>query len=232
MQPRSVILALALLAATTACDKMSGKTDSSNVPLETDQAKFSYAIGQQIGGMLKAQGLKDVDMKALTASIDDAFTGKESRLKPEEMQAAMMNAQKKMMEEQQAEAGVNEKSGQEFLEKNKANKNIKVTASGLQYEVLTEGKGKHPKSTDKVQVHYKGTLIDGTEFDSSYKRNQPAEFPLDGVIKGWTEGLQLMKPGAKWKLYVPAEMAYGERGRPGIPPNSTLIFEVELLKVL
>src|SRR5206468_4108344 len=113
----------------------------------------------------------------------------------------------------------------------KNKKGVKSTASGLQYEVLSEGKGTSPKATDTVKVNYRGSLLDGTEFDSSYKRGQPAEFPVNGVIKGWTEALQMMKPGAKWKLYIPANLAYGEHGRPGIPPNSMLTFEVELLEI-
>ena len=122
--------------------------------------------------------------------------------------------------------------GQKFLEENKANEGIVVLPSGLQYKVITEGSGKSPKATDKVKVHYKGTLISGKEFDSSYKRNQPAEFPVNGVIKGWTEALQLMKEGSKWMLYIPGDLAYGPRGASAdIGPNATLIFEVELLEV-
>ena len=122
--------------------------------------------------------------------------------------------------------------GQKFLEENKSKKGVKVTASGLQYEVLTEGKGKQPTAEDTVEVHYRGTLINGQEFDSSYKRNSSISFPLNGVIRGWTEGLQLMKEGSKYKFYIPPELAYGERGAgQDIPPHATLIFEVELIKV-
>ena len=121
--------------------------------------------------------------------------------------------------------------GEAFLEKNKSVKGVKVTSSGLQYQILKEGEGKTPKATDTVSVHYRGTLIDGKEFDSSYKRNAPAEFPLNRVIKGWTEGLQLMKEGAKYKFFIPSDLAYGSMGPASIPPNSTLIFDVELLEV-
>ena len=123
--------------------------------------------------------------------------------------------------------------GQEFLKENAKKEGVKTLPDGLQYKVIKEGEGKSPKATDTVSVHYRGTLIDGTEFDSSYKRNEPAEFPVNGVIKGWTEALQLMKEGAKWTLYIPSNLAYGERGFPGSPigPNATLIFEIELLKV-
>ena len=121
--------------------------------------------------------------------------------------------------------------GEAFLKENAKKEGVKTTASGLQYKVLKEGEGKSPKATDEVVVHYKGTFIDGKEFDSSYKRNQPAEFPLNGVIPGWTEGVQLMKEGAKYQFVIPSKLAYGERGRPSIPPNSTLVFDIELIKV-
>lgn len=125
----------------------------------------------------------------------------------------------------------NKKEGEAFLAKNKERKGVKTTASGLQYEVLQKGKGASPTPSDKVTVHYKGNLIDGSTFDSSYDRGQPATFSVGGVIKGWTEALQLMKIGAKWKLFIPPNLAYGERGRPSIPPNATLIFEVELISI-
>jgi len=131
----------------------------------------------------------------------------------------------------QEEASKNKATADKFLASNKTKTGVKVTDSGLQYQVITEGKGVLPKDTDRVKVHYKGTLIDGTEFDSSYKRNNPATFGVRGVIKGWTEALLLMKTGAKWKLFVPPELAYGPSGRPKIPPNSLLIFEVELLEI-
>ena len=138
-------------------------------------------------------------------------------------------AQKKVQAEQ-GEKNMSE--GPKFLEENKSKEGVVVLPSGLQYKVITEGSGKTPKATDKVKVHYKGTLLNGKEFDSSYKRNQPAEFPVNGVIKGWTEALQLMKEGSKWMLYIPSDLAYGARGAGGdIGPNATLIFEVELLEV-
>jgi FKBP-type peptidyl-prolyl cis-trans isomerase len=142
-----------------------------------------------------------------------------------------MNAQKGAMAKQDEEGKANIEKGKKYLDENKAKPGVKTTDSGLQYEVLTEGKGKAPKATDIVQVHYKGTLIDGTEFDSSYKRGEPAEFPLNGVIKGWTEGLQLMKVGGKNRFVIPSDLAYGPSGNSSIPGNSVLVFEVELLKV-
>ncbi len=220
---KSILWGLALIAiASIGCNK--------KVDVKTDKEKMSYTIGQQIGRQIKAQGM-DVDANVLAASISDVVANKESRLKPEEMQAVMMKAQEAAMAKQQEAGKENQAKGEKFLADNKAKAGVKVTASGLQYETITEGNGKSPKATDTVEVHYKGTLIDGTEFDSSYKRGQPAQFPLNGVIKGWTEGLQLMKVGGKNRLFVPSELAYGPQGRPGIPPNSVLVFEVELLKI-
>src|ERR1700730_17703129 len=138
----------------------------------------------------------------------------------------------KDMQQKQTEMGQkNAATGDKFLADNKAKEGVKTTASGLQYKVLKEGTGATPKSSDTVTVNYRGTLLDGTEFDSSYKRGQPATFPVAGVIKGWTEALQIMKAGSKYQLFIPASLAYGEQGRPGIPPNSVLIFEVELMDV-
>jgi len=220
-------LCLILFFSLNACNKSKGK----EVKLNTDEQKLSYAIGQQIGHQMKLQSL-DIDVDVLAASIQDALDGKKSQMTPQEMQQTMMSMQAKMMAKRSAKGKEDEAAGQKFLAANKKKKNVKVTKSGLQYEILKAGKGKSPKGNDRVRVQYKGTLIDGTEFDSSYKRNKPAEFPVNGVIKGWTEALKMMKEGAKWKLYVPSELAYGRQGRPGIPPNSVLIFEIELLKVL
>jgi len=199
--------------------------------LTSDRGKVSYAIGQQIGRQMKGEGI-DIDTQTLAASIQDVLDGKESRLKPEEMQQAMMNMRQAAESKMEAEGKANLEKGEKFLAENKTKPNIKTTASGIQYEVLTEGKGKAPKATDNVKVHYKGTLIDGKQFDSSYDRGEPAEFPLNRVIPGWTEGLQLMKTGGKNRFFIPGNLAYGPQGRPGIPPNSVLIFEVELLDIV
>lgn len=200
--------------------------------LKEDKGQYSYAIGYQIAKNMKEQGV-DIDTKAFSAAMADVMANKDARLNDEER----MNALRKMSEARRAvemkQAEDNLKSGQAFLEANKAKEGVKVTASGLQYKVVDEGKGAVPKASDTVEVHYRGKLIDGKEFDSSYSRNQPAQFPVKAVIPGWTEALQLMKEGAKYELTIPAQLAYGERGQPPqIPPNSVLVFDVELLKVM
>ncbi|UCD00380.1 MAG: FKBP-type peptidyl-prolyl cis-trans isomerase [Phycisphaerales bacterium] len=203
--------------------------------LKTEQDKVSYIIGTQIGRNFKSQEV-EVNLEALIRGLKDVLGGKELALSQEEMQRIYASFQQRMRAKQAAkvakQAAENLAKGNAFLDENKAKEGVKVLPSGLQYKVIKEGAGATPTADDKVKTHYRGTLINGTEFDSSYKRNQPAEFPVKGVIKGWTEALQLMKEGAKWQLYIPANLAYGERGRPNIPPNSTLIFEVELLEVV
>lgn len=198
--------------------------------LKSDKGQASYAIGQQIGRNLKAQNI-EIDAKTLAASLTDAMAGK-SELKEDEIQKAMMKLQEMAMKKQSEEADKNKSKSVEFLEKNKTAEGVKVTASGLQYIVVSEGTGPMPTKTDTVKCHYKGTLTTGEQFDSSYDRGQPAEFPVGGVIPGWTEALQMMKVGSKYKLFIPAELAYGASGRPGIPPNSALVFEVELLDIV
>jgi FKBP-type peptidyl-prolyl cis-trans isomerase FkpA/FKBP-type peptidyl-prolyl cis-trans isomerase FklB len=216
------LVAVAGLALTlTACNKPD---------LKSDKGQASYAIGQQIGKNLKAQNI-EVDAKTLAASLDDAAKGK-SEMKDEDIQKAMMKLQEMAMKKQAEEGEANKKKATEFLEKNKSAAGVKTTASGLQYQVIKEGDGPTPKKEDSVKCHYTGTLIDGTKFDSSVDRGQPAEFPVSGVIPGWTEALQLMKVGSKYKLFIPPELAYGPAGRPGIPPNSALVFEVELLEIV
>jgi FKBP-type peptidyl-prolyl cis-trans isomerase FkpA/FKBP-type peptidyl-prolyl cis-trans isomerase FklB len=224
---KKLVLVLVLVLSASPAFAFGGKKKSN---LDTDKAKLSYAIGQQIGRQLKGENL-EIDVDALAGSIDDALAGRESRLSQQDIQGAMMKARDAQMAKMEAEGKANKDKGEKFLAENKSKPGVKTTASGLQYLVLTEGKRKSPKATDTVTVHYKGTLIDGTQFDSSYDRGQPAEFPLDRVIKGWTEGLQTMKVGGKSRLFVPSDIAYGPQGRPGIPPNSTLIFDVELVDI-
>lgn len=215
------VAALAVLTITS-CEK---KAD-----LKSDKGQASYAIGQQIGKNLKAQNI-DIDPATLAVAMKDAMAGK-SDMKDDEIQKAMMKLQENAMKKQQEAAEDNKKKSAEFLEKNKTAEGVKVTASGLQYKVEKEGDGPMPKKEDTVKCHYTGTLISGEKFDSSVDRGQPAEFPVAGVIPGWTEALQMMKVGSKYKLFIPAELAYGASGRPGIPANSALIFEVELLEIV
>jgi FKBP-type peptidyl-prolyl cis-trans isomerase FklB len=202
---------------------------------KTELEKVSYIIGTQIARNFMAQEV-EVNLDSLMMGLKDALDGKELALSQDEMKQVYARFQQQMKEKQAAkraeEAAKNLAAGTAYLEANKVKEGVKVLPSGLQYKVITEGTGNTPTADDKVRTNYRGTLIDGTEFDSSYKRNKPAEFAVKGVIKGWTEALQLMKEGGKWELYIPANLAYGERGRPGIPANSTLIFEIELLEIL
>ncbi|MBL7545946.1 MAG: FKBP-type peptidyl-prolyl cis-trans isomerase [Bdellovibrionaceae bacterium] len=198
--------------------------------LDTDQKRASYAIGQQLGKNFKDNNV-EFDADVLVMALKDVKENKTSKMTPDEMGKAMQKLQEMATQKQGQVAEDNKKKGEEFLEKNKSNPNVKTTESGLQYVVEKEGTGKSPAETDEVKVHYTGTLTDGTKFDSSVDRGQPAEFPVNGVIKGWTEALKLMKEGSKYKLTIPADLAYGPMGRPGIPPNSVLLFDVELLEV-
>lgn len=222
----TMIAALAAgLVAANLCAVGADKSELTN-----PKQKASYVIGVNIGKGMKQQGV-DVDVDMITKGIKDGLAGT-AALNDQEMQEAMMNLQKDL-QNKAAELGVkSKKEGEDFLTGNKSKEGVKTTASGLQYKVLKDAKGPKPQATDTVKVHYRGTLLDGTEFDSSYKRGEPVEFPLDQVIKGWTEGLQLMPVGSKYQFWIPANLAYGEPGNRGIPPNSTLIFEVELLDIV
>ena len=219
------VLALGLLVSSASAQD---KPD-----LKNPKQKTSYAIGLDIATSLKRQDI-DVDAKALTAGIADGFAGKPA-LTEEEQKTVIMELQKSAMakaeEKQIAAAEKNLKAGEAFLAVNAKKEGVKTTASGLQYKVIKAGTGASPKPTDIVKVHYTGTLVDGTVFDSSVQRGEPATFPVNGVIPGWTEALQLMKVGDKWQLVIPAKLAYGEQGPRSIGPNSTLIFDVELLGI-
>jgi FKBP-type peptidyl-prolyl cis-trans isomerase len=204
--------------------------------LKTQKDKVSYAIGLDIGTGLKKNEV-DVDADILAKAIKDTLAGKKPLMTEEEVKTTMTEFQKDLQAKQQertkAQSEKNKKEGEDFLAKNKTKEGVKTLPSGLQYKVITEGKGKTPKATDTVTVQYRGTLVDGTEFDSSYKRGQPATFPVGGVIKGWTEALQHMKEGSKWQLFIPSDLAYGSNGTQGGPigPNAALIFEVELVSI-
>ena len=205
-----------------------------NPALSDQKSRVSYAIGMMLGNNWKQQGL-DIDPAIAVQAIKAVQGGGETLLTAEQAQETLSSFQKEFRAKQQAkqaELGTKNKAeGEAFLAKNKSAAGVTTLPDGLQYSVITAGAGPLPSATDSVSVNYRGTLIDGTEFDSSYKRGQPAQFPVGGVIHGWTEALQKMPVGSKWKLFIPAELAYGESGRPGIPPNSTLIFEVELLSI-
>jgi FKBP-type peptidyl-prolyl cis-trans isomerase FklB len=198
---------------------------AADVPLKDLTDKASYSIGLDIGKNLKRSGV-DINVQALAAGVTDGVGGAKAKLTDEEIVATMSALQKEVTAKQT-------EKNKTFLEENKKKPGVKVSATGLQYTVLKEGAGKKPKATDSVTVHYKGTLVDGTEFDSSYKRGEPVSFDVTGVIPGWTEALQLMSEGSKYQLVIPGNLAYGERGEPraGIGPNATLLFDVELIKV-
>ena len=192
--------------------------------------KFSYSIGLGIGQNLRGMGTNDLNVEDFAQAVKDVLTGATPAISHTEARQIVNEYFEKLEARINAE---NIEKGKTFLEENKKNPNVKVLPSGLQYEVIREGNGKHSKATDQVRCHYEGTLIDGTLFDSSVRRGQPAVFGVNQVIKGWVEALQLMSEGAKWKLYIPSELAYGAAGAGEmIPPHSTLIFEVELLEVL
>jgi FKBP-type peptidyl-prolyl cis-trans isomerase len=202
--------------------------------LKDQTEKASYSIGMDIGKNLKNAGF-EIKPEIVCKGLTDALAGNKPLLSEEESQKALDALQAEMRgkfeAKQKAEGDKNKNSGDKFLADNKARKGVKTTSTGLQYEVVTEGKGEHPKATDTVTVHYSGKLIDGTEFDSSYKRNEPATFPLNRVIPGWTEGVQLMTVGSKYHFTIPAGLAYGENAPPAIGPNQVLCFDVELLKI-
>ncbi|MEM8954924.1 MAG: FKBP-type peptidyl-prolyl cis-trans isomerase [Verrucomicrobiota bacterium] len=216
-----------------------GQEGDAGAALTTDEEKTSYALGLQIGASFKRDGIELKDEQFL-AGVTDSYEGKEPQISQEDMMAVMQALQAKMqakaMEAQAAAAAAgpeNQAAGQAFLDENSKKEGVTTTESGLQYEVLETGDGEKPTAANTVKVHYHGTLIDGTVFDSSVERGQPTTFPLGGVIPGWTEGLQLMPVGSKYRLYVPSDLAYGERSpSPTIGPNSTLIFDVELLEIV
>lgn len=229
----SLFLAGVLLSA---CDAMQGddaaNTDGLN--LDTDARKRSYALGMDIGSSLKKLPV-DMQIDYVTAGLRDTLAD-EAKLSQEEFQTVMKGfvseLQTAQREKAAGEAEANREAGEKFLSENKDKEGVKVTDSGLQYQVLEEGDGPKPSADDRVKVHYEGRLIDGTVFDSSRERGEPVTFPVNGVIPGWTEGLQLMREGSRFRLFIPPDLAYGERGAGDkIGPNQTLIFDVELLQV-
>jgi len=211
----------------------SAKTGAA-VTLKTQKEKASYALGMSIGTGMHRQGLP-VDPALVSRGLRDAMAGGKTLMTEDEMKAALQQLRGQVQQAQesktQAESAGNRKAGEAFLTANKSKEGVKTLPDGLQYKILKEGDGPKPNAEDSVVCNYKGTLLNNTEFDSSYKRGQPATFPVSGVIKGWTEVLQMMPVGSKWQIFVPPDLAYGARGNGGIGPSATLIFEIELLSI-
>ncbi len=231
-----LMVGLSLSATAQKPDKAAKSTNPATIELKTFEDSVAYAIGINVGNsLLKDDLLLDVDI--IKAGLNDVLYTKKEKLSKEELdrvfQAFSAQIQEKQMQKQAQEGTKNLLKGRNFMEENKKKPGVKVTPSGLQYEVITDGTGAKPVATDKVKVHYVGTLLDGSKFDSSVDRGEPVTFPLGNVIKGWTEGLQLMPVGSKYRFFIPADLGYGERGAPGgqIGPNETLIFEVELINI-
>ncbi|MGC9330605.1 MAG: FKBP-type peptidyl-prolyl cis-trans isomerase [Bacteroidales bacterium] len=230
----ALFLSAVLLLVSCKCSDKTTKDESTDISMsemKTLKDSASFALGVQIAQNFKQQGIAEIiDQDIFLAALKKQFLNEEDMV---EMNASNQIIQKFMSQASEAENEPKIEEGKKFLETNAKREEVNVTESGLQYEVLREGDGENPGPNSKVKVHYKGTLLDGTVFDSSYERGEPLEFPLNGVIKGWQEGLQLMKTGAKYKLYIPYDLGYGERGARGaIGPYETLIFEVELLDIV
>lgn len=228
-------LTLALLAMEPAIAMAQHPDAATSNPLSTPQGPTSYALGVNIGSSLRADGIT-IDGDAFLKGVQDALTGAKPALSPQEMGALLTQLQSDMrarkFEQQSKAAAANKSQGEAFLIANGAKPGVKTLASGLQYEVVTAGTGPVPKASDTVICHYRGTLIDGTEFDSSANHGGPASFPVEGVIAGWTEALQLMPVGSKWRLFIPSNLAYGERGAgEDIGPNAALVFDIELVAI-
>lgn len=240
------LLSLGMLVFLFSCNS-SKEAQEEKVKLEDQEDTVSYALGQNIASNLQGQDL-GLDGDIVARGLKDAMAGKDSAVLTEEQKKSVLQTfqqkmRKRQQEEQQGqqqqsrrqgggeEAKKNLMKSKEFLKKNKNKEGVKTTESGLQYKVLETGNGESPSSTSTVKVHYKGTLIDGSQFDSSYDRGEPAEFPVNNVIQGWQEALQMMKVGSKWKLFIPPELGYGSQGTGQIGPNEALIFEVELIEI-
>jgi FKBP-type peptidyl-prolyl cis-trans isomerase FklB len=239
-QPSTTAPASSATKAQTPAAKRPATAAKTPVPLtlKTQKEKFSYAIGMKTGQRMAESFNKQsvpFDPALLARGLKDGLAGGKTALTDDEAQAAIKAVQDEVGKQQQAkmqEAGAaNKKEGETFLAANKSKEGVVALPSGLQYKILKAGTGPKPTATDSVVCNYQGTFINGKEFDSSYKRGQPATFPVTGVIKGWTEALQLMPVGSKWQLFIPSDLAYGDAGRPGIEPSSTLVFEVELLSI-
>ena len=200
--------------------------------LVTQEQRYSYTMGSRLAKLLRAQNVDNIDTTAFAAGVSDALSGKKLQMTPEEMSAALRANQEAQAKVRAEKGKMALEKGEAFLAENSKKAGIKTTASGLQYQVIKEGNGENPKDTDKVKVHYRGTLVDGSQFDSSYDRGEPVTFGMKGVIPGFSEAISMMKPGGKSKAYIPSKLGYGERGAGNsIGPNETLIFEIELLEI-
>ncbi len=200
--------------------------------VETDLEKISYTLGVVFGENVNRQGM-ELDTPAFLQAIEDVLTSSELKISKDDMQVIMQEFQKEEQDRKNNQASTNKANGEKFLAENKTKEGVTETASGLQYKVITAGTGKKPSSSSKVLVHYRGTLIDGSEFDSSYARGEPVELAANQVIKGWQETLPLMTTGSKWQIVVPSDLAYGQRGAGGaIGPNATLLFDIELIEII
>lgn len=231
---KQLILATAITTVLVGCKP--ADQESASMTLETEEQKVAYGMGLSLGSRLKQEPM-EIDADAFNLGIAHALKGEEPLMTQDEVAQTLQEFQQKQIakrqEEMQQMAEKNKTEGEAFLAENAGKEGVVTTETGLQYKVLTEGDGKKPTAEDIVEVHYKGTLLDGTEFDSSYKRNSTVKFPVQGVIPGWTEALQLMPVGSKWELYIPSDLAYGPGGTGGGPigPNATLVFEVELIGI-
>ena len=219
-----------LFISTVVCSKTEQSGSKAN--LSNDKGKYSYVFGYNVGlGM--ARDYVDLDMDSFIAAVEDALNGVDSKLTPEETQTVIQNFRESLQKKRKDMAAENKKKGEEFLSKNKKNEGVLTTSSGLQYKIISKGNSEiKPISNDTVKVHYSGRFIDGKEFDSSYKRKEPTMFKVNQVIRGWTEGLQLMTVGSKYEFFIPSDLGYGPGGNQAIPGNSVLIFEVELLEIV
>jgi FKBP-type peptidyl-prolyl cis-trans isomerase len=243
MNFKLLIIGVSALALVACGDKKADQAEAADTALETVDQRLSYMVGNNMAKQFQRDGV-DLNITALTLGINDTLEEKESRLSPEQVQATIATMQERAQTRQQEMQAEQEKTrskdgekniaeGAAYLAANAVKEGVSTTESGLQYKELVAGEGAKPQSTDTVSVHYRGTLVDGTEFDSSYSRNEPATFPVTGVIPGWVEALQLMSVGDKWELTIPSDLAYGPGGTGGtIGPNSTLVFEVELLDIV
>lgn len=234
MKKLSLCIVLAGSALLAACQKDSEPAET-EVTLDTPEKKVSYTIGLSVAENIRIQKF-DFDSAAFLKAVEDVKAGNESQLSDEEMRATMQSFQSMqrelMQQEREEQQTKNREEGAAFLAEKEQEEGVVKTESGLLYKVITEGSGETPKASDTIVAHYSGKLLDGSEFDSSYKRGAPATFGVSNLIPGWVEALQLMPVGSKWELYIPSELAYGERGNQGIPPSATLIFEMELIEIV